>query len=415
MAGQIQNVSRTSSGLGSRFWLLASARTFSVAGNGFGRVALAFGVLSLPHASASELSLVLACQAVPQLVLVLFGGVLADRFSRGRLMMSAEITAALAWGGITLAILHPASGLWLLCCLAVIAGSATALFSPAMSGVVPELVQPEQRQRANGTIRIGQNIALLAGLGASGVVTAFVGAPWALAINAVSFGVSALLIAFMRVPNPPQRKTSFVSDLRQGGQELFSRQWLWVVVAQYSVVGLALNATVGILGPLAAQDHLGGAASWGFIVAAQAVGTIGGAGLAIRVRANRPIRLAVLVTFTFALPMLLLGLGAPLWWCIGSMFVSGIANDVFGVLWSTTMQNEIPSELLSRVSAYDTFGSLAFAPLGLLIAGPVATVFGVNNSLLGCAGMILLATVAAFIAPDVRNLRANRPLASSSD
>jgi predicted MFS family arabinose efflux permease len=396
-------------GLGRRFWLLATARTVSVAGNGFGRVALAFGVLALPHSGPAELSLVLACQAVPQVILVLFGGVLADRISRGRLMVVAESTAALAWAGLAVAVATRTDALWLVCGLAVIAGAASILFAPALTGVVPELVTPGSLQRANGVIRIGQNIALLAGLGISGVVVAFVGAPWALAVDAASYIVGAVLIALIRVPNPVPRATTFVRDLREGAKEFFSRQWLWVVVAQFAIVVAALNATVGVLGPLLARESLGGASSWGFIVAAQALGTIVGAGIAIRVRVRRPIRTAVFATFVFAAPILLLALGAPVIWCAAAMLVSGVANDIFGVLWQTTLQTQVPRDALSRVSAYDIFGSICFAPIGLIVAGPVSLAVGVHAALFGCAALVVVASAAALLSPSVRRLTA-RPV-----
>ncbi|MFE9997449.1 hypothetical protein [Streptomyces avermitilis] len=86
------------------------------------------------------------------------------------------------------------------------------------------------------------------------------------------------------------------------------------------------------------------------------------------------------------------------------MFAAGVAGDVFAVLWVTTMQREIPEDVLSRVSSNDWFGSLAFAPLGLLLAGPVAARIGVSHALAGCAALVLVATVAALLVPAVRIL-----------
>ncbi len=390
--------------LGRRFWSLASARTVSVAGNGFGRVALAFAVLDLPGAGPATVSLVLACQALPQLALVLLGGAIADRMSRARLMLLAELAAAAAWSGLTAVLAVGVSNLAVVCLLAAIAGAATSMFTPAMSGIVPELVSGEQLQRANALIRLGQNAALLLGLGLSGVVVGELGAVWALGINAASFAASAALITTIRVPNPARGASSLLADLRQGGRDFFSRQWLWVVVVQFAVVVAALNATVGVLGPLQALHHYGGARTWSLIVGGQAVGTLAGAGLAARLRVRRPVRVAVLVSFTFALPMLLLGLGVNRWWVATAMLAAGAANDVFGVLWSTTMQHQIPRHLISRVSAYDIFGSISFAPLGLLVAGPVAAKVGTGTTLIGCAAVTVIATAAALLSPGVRHL-----------
>ncbi|MGX9889953.1 MFS transporter [Streptomyces sp. NPDC002276] len=388
------------------FMLLAAARTVSVLGNGFARVALAFAVLALPGAGPGRLSLVLACQAVPQLVLILVGGVIADRMSRARLMALADVLGAGAYTGLAVLVLSGHAPVLAMCLLAVAAGTATALFAPAMEGIVPLVVPADRLQRANGLLRVGTNSALLLGLSLSGVTVALVGPGWALALNAASFALSAALTARLPVPSRPPRKTSGWADLRDGWREFASRQWLWVVVAQWSIVIAALNANVGVLGPLTADRYLGGARAWSLIVAAQALGTIAGAGLASRVRVRRPILVAVLATFPTAAPVALLAVRAPVWLIAVAMFTAGVSSDVFGVLWSTTIHREIPEESLSRVSSYDYFGSLSFAPLGLLIAGPLAATVGLGHALAGCAALVVLATGAALLAPGVRRLTA---------
>ncbi|MFI6338413.1 MFS transporter [Streptomyces sp. NPDC050535] len=389
-----------------QFVLLACARVISVLGNGFARVALAFAVLALPGAGAGRLSLVLACQALPQLVFILAGGVIADRMSRSGLMVLADVMGAGAYTGLAVMVLTGHAPLVAMCLLAVAAGSATALFAPASDGLVPLIVPVDRLQRANGLLRVGTNSSMLLGLALSGVTVALVGAGWALVLNAASFVVSAVLTARLRVAARPRRKASGWAELREGWQEFASRQWLWVVVAQYSVVIAAVNANVGVLGPLTAEQHLGGARAWSVIMAAQAVGTIAGAGLASRVRVKHPVRVAVLCTFPAAVPIALLGAEAPVWLIAAAMFGAGVAGDVFGVLWATTIQQEIPERLLSRVSSYDWFGSLALAPLGLLLAGPIAATLGTRRTLAGCASLLTLATMAALLSPQVRSLRA---------
>lgn len=140
-------------------------------------------------------------------------------------------------------------------------------------------------------------------------------------------------------------------------------------------------------------------------MAAQALGAIAGAGMAVRVRVSRPILVAVIATFPAALPMVFLSISAPVWLIATAMFCAGVASDVFNVLWASTLQREIPEQVLSRVSSYDLFGSLAFAPLGLLAAGPVAQGVGSGTALAGCAAVVVLATIAALAYPQVRTLR----------
>ncbi|MET9531111.1 MFS transporter [Streptomyces sp. NPDC006649] len=389
-----------------RFVLLASARTISVLGSAFARVALAFAVLALPGATPGRLSLVLACQALPQLALILVGGVIADRMSRSRLMMISDCLGAAAYAGLAAMTLTGHAPLTAMCLLAVVAGTASALFAPAMSGVVPQIVPTAQLQQANALLRVGMNGSMVLGLALSGVTVAQFGAGWALALNAASFVVSAGLVRGLRLTTAVRAASSGWADLRDGWKEFVSRQWLWVVVCQAAVMVAATSSTAGVLGPLEAEAHLGGAGAWSAIVAAQAVGTVAGASFAVRLRVRRPILVAVLAVFPMAVPMALLAAHVPVWVICLAMFCSGLSSDVFGALWETTMQREIPEAVLSRVSSYDWFGSLALAPLGLLVAGPIAAVVGTRAALTGCAVLTVLATCGALLSPQVRSLRA---------
>ncbi|MGW7823068.1 MFS transporter [Streptomyces puniciscabiei] len=389
------------------FVRLALARITSVLGNGFARVALAFAVLSLPGATPGELSLVVACQAIPQLALVLVGGVVADRVSRSWLMAVSDVVGALSYGGLAVLVLSGHAPVAALCALVVMAGTASALFAPAMDGVVPQLVSADALQRANGLLRVGTNTSLLLGLALSGVTVAWIGAGWALALNGLSFVISAALTSSLRLGRRPRKAGSGRRDLREGWREFASRQWLWVVVGQFSLVVAAMNANAGVLGPLATRAHFGGARAWSLVVAAQALGSVAGAGIAARV--SRPILAAVLCTLPTAAPLALLGADAPVWGVAAGAFAAGISLDFFGVLWATTIQREVPEEALARVSSYDWFGSLALAPLGLALAGPAADTFGTDRMLLVFAGVIVLAGLAALASPSVRTLRAPDP------
>src|SRR6476660_8937099 len=385
-----------------RFLRLAAARTISTLGSGFGRVALAFAILSLPGATPARLSLVLAVQALPALLFILAAGVIGDRFSRYRLIVGAALAAMQLTGWAPLPAVLVAAAL---------SGLASALLMPALSGVLPEFVAAEQLQSANAVLRVGQNVAMVLGLALSGVVAAVFGPGWALAANAVSFLLSAVLIAGMKLPSRAPLRGSALSDLRHGWREFSSRQWLWVVVVQGTFVLAAMMATVGVLGPLRAAEQLGGPRGWAVLVAAQAAGSIVGAVVVTRVRARRPVLATVLVTLVSALPMASLGFGAPLWVSAAAMFLCGVAADVCAVLWVSTIQREVPMEAMSRVSAYDLFGSLAFAPLGLLVAGPLATAIKAAQALQLCAGIVVVATLVALCSPSVRRLTLTEPVA----
>ncbi|MEV0166392.1 putative MFS family arabinose efflux permease [Nonomuraea fuscirosea] len=392
-----------------RFALLLTARTISVLGSAFAPVALAFGILDLPGATASTLSVVLTAEAVPMIAFTLVGGVIADRLPRQRVMTAGEVLMAAAFFALAVMLLTGWTPLPALATAAAIAGVATAVTFPALTGIIPEVVPRDRLQSGNALLGLGANASRVAGAVLGGATVVLFGGGWALMISSALFAVAGALIALLRLKpgeRPRAESHSVLADLRDGWREFSSRQWIWVVVAQFSLMVMAIQAGHGVLGPLMAKETLGGPAAWSAFLTGEAVGTIVGVLVSLRVRPRRPILVAVLLCLPTALPYVLLGVDAPLWAIVGGAFVLGVCFDVFGVLWQTTMQREIPAEALSRVSSYDVLGSLMFGPIGLLLAGPAAALFGTEESLLGCAVIVVVSTLAALLSPGVRNLRA---------
>lgn len=385
-------------------------------GSAFAPVALAFGILALPGADATTLSVVLTAEALPMVVFMLVGGVIADRFPRYRVMTVSEFISALAFFALAAMMLSGWTPLPAMAAAAACSGVAMAMMFPALTGIIPEVVPADRLQTGNALLGLGANSSRVAGAVLGGGTVVLFGGGWALAASGLMFAVAGVLIAALRL-TPGERDTaarhSVLADLRDGWHEFRSRQWIWVVVAQFSVLVMALQAGHGVLGPLLAKESLGGPAAWSAFLAGEAVGTIVGVIVSLRVRPTRPILVGTLLCLPTALPYVMLGTGAPLWAIVAGAFVLGVCFDVFGVLWQTTMQREIPPESLSRVSSYDALGSLMFGPIGLMLAGPVANLVGTRTALLGCAALVVLSTLAALLSPGVRDLRAPVPVAES--
>jgi hypothetical protein len=225
-------------------------------------------------------------------------------------------------------------------------------------------------------------------------------------LNAAGFLVSAALLRLLRLPRTGTIEAAHVwADLREGWHEFRSRQWLWVVVAQFSILVGGLEAFYGVLGPVVANQSLGGAVGWSIVLAGESVGMLVGVVIAIRIRPSRPMLLGMFLTFPLALAPLLLGLHAPLYAVAAGAFVGGACIDNFGVLWETSMQREVPAAALSRVSSYDALGSLMFGPIGLVVGGPLANAVGTSRALILCAVSIVVPTALALLAPGVRHMR----------
>jgi predicted MFS family arabinose efflux permease len=396
-----------------RFGLLFAARTASVLGSAFGPLALAFGVLAVTDDDAAILSVVVAAEAISMVVFMLLGGVVADRLPRFKVMMVADLAAAAGWGGLAAMFITGWAPVPMMVAFSALAGMATAMYWPAMTGIVPEVVAAERLQSANGVLRLGMNGARIGGFAVAGGCVALIGAGWTLALNAGLLVASAVLVAFLRLPpvrptgstGHDAERTSMFRDLHDGWKEFRSRQWLWVVVLQYSFIIMVLQAVFGVLGPVLANERLGGARGWSWVLGAEALGMLLGVVIALRVRPRRPVRLVVIMTFPLCLLPLVLGLGAHLVVAVAAAFLAGVALDVLSVVWETTMQREIPQTALSRVSSYDALGSLMLGPVGLLVAGPAVVAIGAGPSMLVSAAVVVLASVAALCSPGVRGLR----------
>ncbi|MFD0689221.1 MFS transporter [Actinomadura fibrosa] len=389
------------------------ARGVSTTGNGFGRVALAWGTLHLGYGPGG-LSVALACQALPQLLLVLAGGVAGDRFPRRTVLISADLLSAVTWTGLAVCFTAGSAPLALISALAVCSGVATAMFTPAAEGIVADLVAGDRRPAANAVLRQSTSTGLILGLAVSGVTVATVGPAWAAAANAVSFAASAVLLSRLRLPPRTRHKAPLAAELRQGWREFTARQWLWVITLQYTAVVAATTAYAGVIGPLFADHGNGGSRAWGIMAGCQALGTLLGGALAARLHPERPILVAVLATAPLAGPMLCVGLDVPWPLVAATMLGAGVCQTTFGVLWSTTVQNDVPADALSRVASWDLLGVLALAPLGLLIAGPLTTAVGLSITATAAAALILAATAAALLSPQVRQLRAPTPQQSAA-
>ena len=198
---------------------------------------------------------------------------------------------------------------------------------------------------------------------------------------------------------------SFLGDLREGWREFASRTWVWVIVLSASI-GNMMSSIFVVLGAVISKDSLGGAGAWATILAALGVGSLVGGVVSLRVHVRHPLFFGSSLLGFLALPAALLALRAPVVVIAAGALLAGGSNMIFNALWETALQQHIPPAALSRVSAYDWFGSLAFQPLGLVIAGPAAAAFGASTTLWISAAGILAMAFLAIATPSVRRLEA---------
>ena len=291
------------------FRLLFAGHGVSVLGDRMVAVALAFAVLEL-GGSASEVGLVLAAAWVPAVASVLVGGVVADRVSRQTVMVSADLLRVASQGTIAALLISGAAEIWMLAALAGVTGAGTGFFSPAATGLLPEVVPSEGLQPANALRSTAASVSEILGPVAAGLLVAAAGAGYAIAADAATFAISAACVAALHVAKVTDRKRSaFLSDLRDGWIAVRSRRWVLACIVFFAVANVMWAAWTA-LGPVVADRDLGGAGPWGTVLGAVGVGALLGSIVATRVRPSRPLVFVALMEALFVMPLAFLAAGA---------------------------------------------------------------------------------------------------------
>ena len=387
------------------FRLFFVAYATSIVGSAMVPVALTFAVLNEGYRIA-DVSYVLAGETVPLVALLMLGGVIADRLPRSVTMVGADLARCASEGVLAILILTGTAPVWAMTVLAGVIGAGQAFFNPAMTGLMPEIVASAGLQEANALRSVASATGRILGPALAGVIVAAGGAGWAIAIDASTYAISAgCLIRLTIPPRSAGAGTSMFAELIDGWHAFRSRTWLWTIVVQFAVFNALCDAPFMVLGAVVARNRLGGAAAWGTILALLGVGSIIGAIASTRFHPRRPLVIATFGVALYAVPISLIAVPAPTTVIAAGAFVAGIGLSTFGTLWETSLQQHIPRDVLSRVSAYDWLGSIAFVPLGYILAAPLAAAFGVRRTLFFAAAWALASCVAVLLAPSVRNLR----------
>jgi len=381
-----------------------TAYLISYSGSAMAPIAMAFGVLHLTGSTA-DASFVIAAPTLASIGVMLIGGAVADRYSRHRTLYLSDLLSMASQLTMGWLFLSGQATVPLLTLLMLVNGVAVAFHQPAAGGFIIQLVEPKDLQATNALLGTARNGAVAGGAALGGILVATIGAGPTLLVDAVSFAVSAALIFSVR-PREQKRSenTSMFEDLVLGWREFTSHTWLWTIVCQFSLVVAAYEAVLGLVGPAVAREQMGGAEDWGFIVSGFGVGTLVGGLIAMRIMPKHPMRFATVCVFFFVLLHLALALPPPVWLATLAAFIGGVAGQIFGVLWYTTLQRKVPGEMLSRVSAYDHLGSISLAPLGIVAGGYLFEALGFRTTLVIAALTVIVPTALVLCVRDVREM-----------
>jgi MFS family permease len=380
------------------FWLGQSA---SIAGNGIFRVALPLEVLRLTG-NPFDLALVLAVDQIPTVLFLLVGGALVDRLSRRLIMLVSDIVGGLAMLTMSVLIGTGDVRLWHLMVLALITGIATALYLPASSAIVPDLLPAELLTGGNSLMSLSQSLGeFLLGPLVGGVIVALAGTSWAFGIDGATFLISAGCLALVsRIPrNQPDEKSTMREEIKAGLRYSVSRRWLWWNMIAMGVANLAAYLPLFVVMPLLVKDELkAGSFGLGLVYAASGVG---GALTSLWARRRdaprRPIAAMWIAMTTGSAAVCLLGGSPTLWLAVLFSAVMWGGVTYANIVWFSALQERVPGELLGRVMSLDLLFGIALGPVGFFLGGIGSDSIGPRATLV-VGGLVAVATgVVAFV------------------
>ena len=263
-------------------------------------------------------------------------------------MVGANLASALSQGAAATLLITGRAEIWHLAALAAVNGAATAFYFPASAGVIPQTVPAPILQQANALLSLAINAALIGG------------AAWPASSSPPSAPAG-------RSRSTPARSSPAPRSSPRCG------------------------------------FPPGSPKAWGAILTEQAIGLLVGGLVGLRFRPRRMLLAATFAILLLPAPLVALGFPLSLPTLVAAAFLAGVGSEVFGLLWHTTMQQEIPADKLSRVYSYDALGSIALVPVGYALAGPVADA-GAQATLWGAAALGVAVTLAVLFVREVRTL-----------
>lgn len=403
------------------FALLWTGQTTSRLGDSLYRIALSWWVLE-KTGSAVAMGAVLVFSQVPMLIFLLIGGVVVDRLPRLRIMFTSDVLSGLVISFVAVFSWLDLLQIWHIYIASMIFGFVEAFFFPAYQAVIPQITPSELLTSANSLNGLSQRVTGIVGPALGAALVAAGGTSVTFGLDALSFFISAVCVLPMLRSNidkvqgqektGPEKRSVGASlkdgfnDLREGFRLVMTIPWIWISILVFGLFNIMeagpravampflvkqdLGADVGLLG------LLGSAASLGFVVGMVWLGQY--------VRLHRRGLLGYLATVGTGAALLPFAFKLPIPVLLASMFMSGMCTSVFALIWTHTLQEMVPGNMLGRVYSIDALGSFVLLPIGFSLSGWATDAFGAPTVFLIGGIVTILLPLLALLHPAIHGL-----------
>jgi MFS family permease len=361
------------------------------------RVAQDWLVLDLTHNSGTALGITTGLQFLPLLLFSLWGGVLADRYSKRRILMATQTSMGLLALILGVLALTHSVAIWQVYALAFAGGMVTVVDNPTRQAFATEMVGRSGLANAIALNSAVFNLARIAGPAVAGLVIAVLGTPAAFLVNAASYGAVLISLKLMRVSelNVAARLPRAKGQLREALRYVKERPALWmtmVLIFFVATFGMNFQVTNALM---SREVFHTGAGLFGLASAVFAVGALGGALLAAR-RARPTMALLLGTAFAFSVFEVISGFMPGYWSYLIMLVPTGLALLTFTTAANSAVQLGTTAEMRGRVMGLYMLVFLGGAPIGSPLVGWAAEEFGPRVSLLA-GGMISAVATAVIV------------------
>ena len=391
------------------FRLLWGGMSVSLIGDGIYLVAIALQVYSMSD-NPSALALVGLAWTGPMVLVLLFSGVLSDRLERRRLLIVADAVRCVAIAMMGVLTLAGTVRVWHLAALAAVYGIGEAIFYPAFSSLVPDLVAGDElRIQANSLAQFMRPFAhMMLGPAIGGFLVEVLGAGSAFLADASTFAFSGVMVYRIRARGRPPRDgdtTSARQDLMDGIRYVRRTSWLLVAMLAATVNLLFYWGPFEVLVPFVVKNVLGGGgAELGLVFAAGgAASVVTAVVMGQRPLPRRPLTVMYGAWALGTAALIGFGIAGSLWPLYLVSAGSSACMTIVMIVWTTLMQRMVPSAYLGRVSSLDWMLATAGTPASYALTGPLSSGLGAQATLIGAGtvgGIVVL--LAALLMPGAR-------------
>lgn len=385
------------------FTILWQGQLISDFGNAAFSVTLGFWVLSVtatpsnPGGNLSLMGLIMACFALPGVILGPFAGAIADRTNRKWIIITADFIRGLLFAAMGAMLIWNVFPFWAIYPLAILSGAAGAFFSPAISSAVPDIVPKDSLSKANSARGFSMTLSQLLGNSLGGVLYSVLKAPLLILINGFSFLYASVSQIFIKLPavNRESQKKHILHDMADGMRYAFGSKGIRTMLITGMLINFFAMIGISLMTPLFNSTPGYGVEKYGLVMGAMMAGAVAGmiTFSAVKIKPHQRSKIFGIAMMAMVCATVPIGLIYSVNWMFGMAFIAGIANSIVNVMIQTIMQSTVPAHTRGKV--FGIMGAVmgGLQPLSMAISGVIASALGVRVTMVAAFAILVIAAL----------------------